>query len=75
MFEKYISIKESKILCGQTSSGVWYCKELPAETTSELKVLIGEVNEILNKYNGVKQKRVSPATPSQKQIKNVKGLE
>ena len=57
MFEKYITIKESKILCGQTSSGIWYCKELPAETTAELKVLIGEVNTILNKYNGAKTKK------------------
>jgi len=68
MFEKYISIKESKILCGQTSAGVWYCKELPAETTAELNVLIGEVNGILNKYN-------TQAVKEQKKLDTkVKGL-
>jgi hypothetical protein len=51
MFEKYITIKESKIVVGQTNSGVWYCKELPADTVKELDVLIGDVNGVLNKYN------------------------
>jgi len=71
MFEKYISIKESKILCGQTSSGIWYCKELPAETTSELKVLIGEVNVILNTYNKYDKKEKNTPTPPKKE-KNVR---
>ena len=53
MFEKYIMVKENKILCGQTSQGIWYCKELPADTTAELKILIGEVNTILNNYNRI----------------------
>lgn len=51
MLDKYYKIKEDKIICGQTNSGIWYCKELPASTTAELKVLIGEVNKILNQYN------------------------
>ena len=51
MFEKYITIKETKIICGQNASGIWYCKELPADHTRELDFLIGQVNTILNKYN------------------------
>ena len=52
MFNKYIKINEKKISVGQDGkTGGWYCKNLDAETTSELKVLIGEVNEILNTYN------------------------
>ena len=58
MFEKYIKIKESNIVAKQTSGGVWYCSELPARTTAELEILIGEVNRILNLSNkdGVKKK-------------------
>ena len=51
MLDKYIKINEKQIICGQTSSGVWYCKELPANTTAELRVMIGEVNDIFNSYN------------------------
>ena len=51
MFEKYIVVNEAKIICGQTASGTWYCKELPANNTKELDPLINEVNTILNKYN------------------------
>jgi len=51
MLDKYIKINEKKIVAGQTSSGVWYCKELVAETPKELKELIGEVNQTLNDYN------------------------
>ena len=51
MFEKYIVINETKIICGQTANGTWYCKELPANSTKEIDILIGEVNSILNKYN------------------------
>ena len=52
MFNKYIKINEKKISVGQDGkTGGWYCKNLDAETISELKVLIGEVNEILNMYN------------------------
>jgi hypothetical protein len=55
MFEKYITIKETKIICGQNNSGVWYCKELPADNTKELDSLINEINIILNKYNTAKK--------------------
>jgi hypothetical protein len=56
MFERYITIKEKMIICGQNNSGLWYCKELPADTTAELKVLIGEINGILNEYNNKTKK-------------------
>jgi len=51
MFEKYISVKDNKIVAKQTAAGVWYIAELPADTTAELKLLIGECNKILNEYN------------------------
>lgn len=56
MFERYITIKEKMIVCGQNNSGLWYCKELPADTTAELKILIGEINGILNEYNNKTKK-------------------
>jgi hypothetical protein len=56
MFEKYIMIRDSKIICGQNNSGVWYCKELPADNIKELDSLINDVNCILNKYNIEKKK-------------------
>jgi len=63
MFEKYIMIKDTKIICGQNaSSGSWYCKELPAENTQELNLLINEVNTILNKYNTVIKKENTSKT-------------
>ena len=51
MLDKYITIKDKTIIAKQTSSGRWICDQLPAETTKELEILIGEVNCILNKYN------------------------
>lgn len=72
MLDKYIMIKENKILCGQSSNGMWYCKELPADTEDELDKRIGKVNMILNKYNHDKVKK----DKMDKQIiKGVKGLE
>lgn len=70
MFEKYITIKESNIVAKQTSGGSWYCSELPARTTSELDILIGEVNKILNKYNSSIKKPKEKKTDDPK----VKGL-
>ena len=63
MFEKYIVINESNIIVGQTSNGVWYCKELPAKNTQELNLLINDVNSILNNYNSkeVKQNKKKEA--------------
>jgi hypothetical protein len=51
MFEKYIMIKDTKIEAKQTSTGIWYCSNLPAENVRELDALIGDVNKVLNKYN------------------------
>lgn len=52
MFEKYITIRESKIVCGQRATdGLWYCKELPADNSNELGELITAVNKVLNKHN------------------------
>jgi len=56
MFERYVVINEAKIICGQTASGTWYCKELPAINPKEADVLIGEINKILNKHNKNEQK-------------------
>jgi len=56
MFEKYIVINETKIICGQNNSGIWHCKELPANNPKEMDALINEINTILNKYNKGKVK-------------------
>lgn len=74
MLDKYIQIKDRQIICGQTSSGVWYCKELPADNPKELKTLIGELNRIFNEYNkqNGKERKV---TPKKETTVNVKGLQ
>lgn len=74
MLDKYITIKESKIIAKQTSTGIWYCSELPAENVKELDVLIGEVNTVLNKYN---KKEKTSSVPKSKEDKKppVKGLD
>lgn len=74
MFDKYIKINEKRITAGQTSTGVWYCKELIAETPTELKQLIGEINNILNEYNQVKKER-TPRNPPKEKKPTVKGME
>ena len=52
MLDKFINIRDKLIICGQnTTTGAWICKEVSADTTQELKVLIGEINVILNEYN------------------------
>ena len=75
---KYIKINDKQIICGQTSQGIWYCKELPCQEINELDALIGEVNIILNKYNKTsnnnnKQKNKNNVPLSKKP--KVKGLE
>lgn len=57
MLDRYIQITDKQIIAGQTAAGVWYCKELPANTTAELKILVGEVNKILNDYNNPKKEK------------------
>jgi len=51
VLDKYIKINDKQIIAGQTAAGIWYCKELPANTTKELRNLISEINSILNKAN------------------------
>jgi len=51
MFDKYVKVNEKRIIAGQTSQGIWYCKEVIAEKTNELKELINEINKIMNEYN------------------------
>ena len=57
MLDKYIKINDKQIIAGQSAAGLWYCKELPANTTDELEILIGKVNVILNKFNKEKEKK------------------
>ena len=58
MLDKYIKINERVIISKQTSSGIWYCAELPSETVKEADDLIGELNAVYNKYNSKKQKTI-----------------
>lgn len=72
MLDKYIKINDKVILSGQDGkTGVWYCKELPAETTKETDILIGELNRIYNKYNKTEQQKQK----KQSKKPEVKGLE
>ena len=48
---KYIKIEVEKFRCKQNSDGTWICSDLKANTVKELDHLIGEVNQVLNKYN------------------------
>ena len=70
MLDRYIKINERVIISKQTSSGVWYCAELPSETVKEADQLIGQLNTVYNKYN--KQTR-EKTTIGKKP--DVKGLE
>jgi histidinol phosphatase-like enzyme len=70
MLDKYIKINDKQIVAGQTSSGIWYCKELPANTVLELKHLIGEINDVLNKFNIEHSKE-----PVISKDKKIKGME
>ena len=70
MLDRYIKINERVIISGQTSSGIWYCKELPANDPKEADVLIGKLNSIYNKYN---KKEKIPA-PKKEKTPTVKGL-
>jgi hypothetical protein len=70
MFDRYIKINEKRIIAGQTSSGIWYCKELIAEDTIELKTVINDVNIILNEFNNETKKE-----PVISKDKKVKGLD
>jgi hypothetical protein len=51
MLDRYINVNNKKISAGQNSQGFWFCKEIIAENTKELKELITEINKILNEFN------------------------
>jgi len=73
MLDKYIKINEKVIESKQTSSGIWYCSSVTAETTKEMDQLIGQLNSIYNKYNNpIKNKK---STPDPEKNKKVKGLD
>jgi hypothetical protein len=69
VLDKYISINDNKILVGQyPSTGAWYCKELPAKDSVELKKNIGDVIIVLNYYNN-EVKEVDAKQPSVRGVK------
>ena len=64
MLDRYIKINEKCIISKQTSSGIWYCSELPSETVKEADILIGQLNTVYNKYN----KKEKIPTPKKEKI-------
>ena len=72
MLDRYIKINERVIIAGQTSSGIWYIKELPCNDTKELEKQIKECNRICNKYN---KKEKTATKPTEEKKPEVKGLE
>ena len=50
MFDRYIAIEENG-KAGQTSSGLWYCKEIPFKDDVDLKDKITRINKVLNEVN------------------------
>ena len=73
MLDKYIKINEKVIESKQTSSGIWYCSNVSAETPKEMDNLIGELNKVYNKYN--KKEKSTPATLKKEKTPEVKGLQ
>ena len=71
MLDKYIKINEKVIESKQTSSGVWYCSSVVAETTKEMNGLIGELNKIYNGYNK-KDKEQKNRTIKEADVKGLK---
>ena len=58
MLDRYIQIKETKGLAGQTANGVWYCKELPFDDADDFYKKAKEMNNKLNLLNkGNKQEK------------------
>lgn len=58
MFDKYI-VNEENGKAGQTSNGIWYCKEISFENEVDLKQKIERINKVLNEvnHNGKKTKK------------------
>lgn len=73
MLDIYNKINDKQIILGQTSSGIWYCKELPCDCVKQADKKIGEINKVLNKYNVCKKEKT---VSKKKEAKPpVKGLE
>jgi len=53
---KYITVEENG-KAGQTSNGVWYCKEIPFSDDKDLEDKITRINKVLNKFNNGKEKK------------------
>lgn len=53
MTERYITIEQSMIVMGQSSSGSWYCKEfsIPFSKRKQIKKIMAETNKALNFVN------------------------
>ena len=67
MWNKYIKIEIEKYRVKQNSDGTWICIDLKANTIKELDISIGEVNQVLNKYNkneDAKKKKTPPQDAS-----------
>ena len=56
MFDKYIAIEENG-KAGQTSSGLWYCKEIPFKDDKDLLDKITRINKVLNEVNSNGKKK------------------
>jgi len=49
---QYIKPQADKISHGQDAkTGIWYCKNLNAETVEESRILINDLNEMYNEFN------------------------
>jgi len=48
---KYIKVEVEKYRVKQNSDGTWICIDLKANTIKELDTSIGQVNQVLNRYN------------------------
>lgn len=69
MLDIYNKINDRQIILGQTSSGIWYCKELPCDCVKQAEKKIGKLNKVLNEYNQCINKEKKEKKPK------VKGLE
>jgi Zn-finger protein len=56
VLDKYIITNADKIITGQNSNGIWYCKECHAGSSSESKQLMSEMNSIFNELNAEQKK-------------------
>ena len=57
MLDKYITIESEKIKARQNADGTWVCSEVKANSIKELDIMIGAINQVLNKYNSKNGKK------------------